>query len=88
MAQDGEAQRAARRKPAGALVTLLEAEVDGWVENLKAASWWAEIRDLSPREQERKIRATAALQSLTVFETILDDARVDRTRGSLSRGDA
>ncbi len=58
-----------------ALVTLLEAEVNGSVEVLKARSWWAEIRDLSPEGQIRKIRSTAALQSLPVFETILDDAR-------------
>jgi tetratricopeptide (TPR) repeat protein len=59
----------------GALVMLLEAEVGGWVEDLKAGSWWAEIRDLGPREQEQKIRSTAALQHLAVFEAILDDAR-------------
>jgi tetratricopeptide (TPR) repeat protein len=59
----------------GALATLLEVEVDGWVENLKARGWWAEIRDLDPREQERKLRATAALQSLAVFDTILEDAK-------------
>lgn len=58
----------------GALVTLLEAEVSGWVESLRAASWWAEIRDLSPREQIRKVRSTASLQSLAVFEAILEDA--------------
>jgi tetratricopeptide (TPR) repeat protein len=58
----------------GALVTLLEAEVSGWVESLKAASWWAEIRDLSPQEQVRKVRSTVSLQSLAVFETILEDA--------------
>ncbi|MFL6199772.1 MAG: helix-turn-helix domain-containing protein [Thermoanaerobaculia bacterium] len=58
----------------GALVTLLEAEVSGWVESLRAASWWAEIRDLSPQEQIRKIRSTVSLQSLAVFETILEDA--------------
>ena len=58
-----------------ALVTFLEAEVSGSVEMLKAWSWWAEIRDLGPEGQIRKIRSTAALQSLPVFETILDDAR-------------
>src|SRR6185295_5371060 len=57
-----------------ALVTLLAAEVAGWIENLKAGSWWAGIRDLSPAEQSRKIRSTAALQSLAVFETILAEA--------------
>jgi tetratricopeptide (TPR) repeat protein len=58
----------------GALVTLLEAEVSGWVESLKAASWWAEIRDLSPQQQVRRVRSTAFLQSLAVFEAILEDA--------------
>jgi tetratricopeptide (TPR) repeat protein len=77
MAQAGGEGRPLVRSTAtrGALVTLLEAEVDGWVENLKAGGWWAEIRELSPREQEQKIRSTAALQSLAVFEAILDDAR-------------
>lgn len=58
----------------GALVTLLKAEVSGWVESLRAASWWAEIRDLSPQEQIRKVRSTVSLQSLAVFEAILEDA--------------
>lgn len=59
----------------GALVTLLETEVSGWVEGLRSEGWWAEIRDSSQREQIRKVRTTAALQSLAVFETILEDAR-------------
>ena len=57
-----------------ALVTLLEAEVSGSLDLLKARSWWAEVRDLGPEAQIRKIRSTAALQSLPVFETILADA--------------
>jgi tetratricopeptide (TPR) repeat protein len=57
------------------LAMLLEAEVSGSVEILKARSWWAEIRDLGPKEQIHKIRSTAALQSLPVFEAILEDAR-------------
>jgi tetratricopeptide (TPR) repeat protein len=58
------------------LVRLLEMEVSGSLEVMKAPSWWAEIRNLSPEGQMRKIRSTAALQSLPVFETILADARV------------
>lgn len=57
-----------------ALVTLLEAEAEGWVEDTRAGTWWVEIRDLGPQEQIRKIRSTAALQSLEVFDAILDDA--------------
>lgn len=59
-----------------ALALLIEADVGSVVETLKAGSWWAEIRDLSPAEQIRRIRATTSLQSLSVFETILADARV------------
>lgn len=58
-----------------ALVTLLETEVSGWLEDLKAGTWWTELRDLSLEEQVRKIRSTAALQSLAVFEAILAEAR-------------
>src|SRR5262245_36725844 len=57
-----------------ALVTLLEAEVAGSLDVLKARSWWAEVRDLSPAEQVKRIRSTTALQSLPVFEAILADA--------------
>lgn len=58
-----------------ALVTILEEELSGSVEALKARSWWAEIKDLSPAGQIRKIRSTTAMQSLPVFETILAEAR-------------
>lgn len=59
-----------------ALVMLLEGEVSGWLENLKARSWWTEIKDLSAAEQIKRIRSTASLQSLAFFEAILDEARV------------
>jgi hypothetical protein len=58
-----------------ALTRLLETQVSSALDSLKAASWWAEIRDLSPARQIKKIRSTAALQSMTFFETILADAR-------------
>jgi tetratricopeptide (TPR) repeat protein len=56
-------------------VTLLEAESSGSIEILKAWIWCAGIKDLSPQGQIKKIRSTAALQSLPVFETILAEAR-------------
>ena len=59
-----------------ALVAVLEEELNGSVEALKARSWWAEIRDLSPEGQIRKIRSTQALQSLPVFDAILAEAAV------------
>jgi tetratricopeptide (TPR) repeat protein len=59
-----------------ALVAVLEEELSGSVEALKARSWWAEIKDLSPEGQIRKIRSTRALQSLPVFEAILAEATV------------
>src|SRR5215210_135514 len=58
-----------------ALVKILEADASGSVEVLKARSWWAEIKDLGPEGQIKKIRSIASLQSLPVFETILAEAR-------------
>ncbi len=58
-----------------ALVAILEAEANGWVENLLAESWWTDIKDLGPEAQIKKIRSTAALQRLEVFDMILAEAR-------------
>lgn len=57
-----------------ALALFLEGKVDGAIERLKAGSWWAEIRNLGPARQIKKIRSTASLQSVTFFETVLADA--------------
>lgn len=64
-----------RTRARNTLALFVEAEVRESVDTLKARGWWAEMRDLSPAEQVRKIRSTAALQSLPVFEVILEDAR-------------
>jgi len=58
-----------------ALVAILEAEASGWDEVMMAESWWERIKDLSSEGQIKKIRSTASLQSLPVFEAILADAR-------------
>jgi tetratricopeptide (TPR) repeat protein len=57
------------------LVAILAEEASGWVETLETGSWWNDLKELSPGEQARKIRSTAALQSLPVFEAIVADAR-------------
>jgi tetratricopeptide (TPR) repeat protein len=56
-------------------VAVLEADASGWVESLRAESWWAEIKDLGPEGQIKKIRSTVSLQTLEVFDAILADAR-------------
>jgi tetratricopeptide (TPR) repeat protein len=57
------------------LVAILKAEANGWVEDMETGSWWNDIKDLGPEGQITKIRSTAALQSLPVFEAILADAK-------------
>jgi tetratricopeptide (TPR) repeat protein len=57
------------------LVAILQAEANGWIEDMETGSWWNDIKDLGPEGQITRIRSTAALQSLPVFEAILADAR-------------
>lgn len=52
-------------------MVIFEVEASGLIESMKAESWWAEIRNLGPEGQIKKIRSTVSLQSLEVFETIL-----------------
>lgn len=58
------------------LALFVEAEVRESMDTLKARGWWSELRELSPAEQIRKIRSTISLQSLPVFEVVLEDARI------------
>lgn len=73
-----------------ALVTLIDEQASGDVGTLRARGLWAEIREMSPAEQVRKIRSTLALQSISMFETILGDARAtglsDPFRGESTAG--
>lgn len=61
-------------EPRAALVTFVQEEARSAVEALEARAWWADLRELSPAEQIRKVRSVAALRSLPVFETILSEA--------------
>jgi tetratricopeptide (TPR) repeat protein len=56
------------------LVRFVEQEKLSLVEDLEARAWWAELRELSPAEQVRKIRSVAALWSLQVFDAIVAEA--------------
>lgn len=77
------AQRKAGGRPplSAALVAFVEEETRSAVEALEAETWWAEIRELSPAEQVRRVRSVAALRTLPVFETILSEA------GTIGRSD-
>jgi tetratricopeptide (TPR) repeat protein len=58
-----------------ALVTIMELEESRSIGELRAKSWWTEIRDLSPREQARKLDDVAALQKRDVFSLIVQEAK-------------
>lgn len=79
-AADCLAQRSGNRPPLhskearAALVAFVEEERRSAVGALEAKAWWADLRELSPAEQIRKVRSVAALRSLPVFETILSEA--------------
>jgi tetratricopeptide (TPR) repeat protein len=42
---------------------------------LRAKALWADLQELTPSEQLRKIRSVASLQSFTLFEVIITDIR-------------
>lgn len=57
-----------------ALVRFVEQERRSVVEDLEARAWWADLRELSPAEQIRKVRSVAALRTLAVFDAIVGEA--------------
>ncbi len=57
-----------------AFLRFLEQERRSAVEDLEARAWWADLRELSPAEQVRKVRSVAALWTLPVFEAIVGEA--------------
>jgi tetratricopeptide (TPR) repeat protein len=61
--------------PRALLVSSLRRAVREETEALRALAWWADLRDLSPVAQVKRIRSVAALQTLPVFEAILSEAR-------------
>lgn len=80
-AQEHLAQRSSGDRPPlraadarASLVRFVEQERRTLVEELEARAWWADLRDLSPAEQIRKVRSVAALWNLSLFEVILAEA--------------
>jgi len=58
-----------------ALIVLMEIEERQSVGALRAKGWWAELRDLSPRDQAEKVSSVAAVQKKEVFEEIVQEAK-------------
>jgi tetratricopeptide (TPR) repeat protein len=58
-----------------ALIVLMEIEERKSVGALRAKGWWAELRDLSPRDQVEKVNSVAAVQKKEVFEEIIQEAK-------------
>jgi tetratricopeptide (TPR) repeat protein len=63
------------------LMEIQELESIGW---LRAKGWWAELKDLNPREQAEKVNSVAAIHQREVVETILREARLSCPRDPYS----
>jgi tetratricopeptide (TPR) repeat protein len=58
------------------LIVLMEIQEQRSVGRLKARGWWAELKDLSPREQAEKVRSVASIHQREFVETILREAKL------------
>ncbi len=59
-----------------ALVVLLEIREQQSIGWLRARGWWAELKELSPKEQADKVNSVAAVHQREVVETIIQEARL------------
>jgi tetratricopeptide (TPR) repeat protein len=59
-----------------ALIALMEIQEQRSIGWLRAKGWWAELKDLSPKEQADKMSSVAAIHQREVFETIIREARL------------
>src|SRR6185369_13117583 len=57
-----------------ALIALMEVREQKRMGLYRAKAWWDELKELSPREQAGRVKATAAIQKREVFETIIREA--------------
>ena len=64
------------RDARAALIVLMEIEEQESIGWLRAKGWWAELRELSPKEQSDKVHSVAAVHQLEVVETILREAKL------------
>ena len=57
-----------------ALIALIDMREQQRMGLFRAKAWWDELKELSPKEQAGRVRATAAIQKKEVFETIIREA--------------
>ena len=54
------------RDARGALIALMEIQEQRSIGWLRAKGWWAELKDLNPREQAEKVNSVAAVHQREV----------------------
>ena len=59
-----------------ALIVIMEIQEQRSIGWLRAKGWWAELRELNPKEQARKIISVAAIHQREVVETIIREAKL------------
>ena len=59
-----------------ALIVLMEIREQRSIGWLRAKGWWAELKELSPKEQADKVNSVAAVHQREVIETIIQEAKL------------
>lgn len=59
-----------------ALIVLMEIQEQQSIGLLRAKGWWAELKELRPKEQSTKMNSVAAVHRREIFETILREAKL------------
>ncbi|HEY0554979.1 MAG TPA: hypothetical protein VGG20_11980, partial [Thermoanaerobaculia bacterium] len=67
-----------------ALIALMEIQEQRSIGWLRAKAWWAELKDLNPREQAEKVKSVAAIHQQEFIETILREAKLVGARDPYS----
>jgi tetratricopeptide (TPR) repeat protein len=57
-----------------ALIALMDVREQKRMGVYRAKAWWDELKELSPKEQAGRVKATAAIQKKEVFETIIHES--------------
>jgi tetratricopeptide (TPR) repeat protein len=59
-----------------ALIVLMENQEQRSIGLLRAKGWWAELKELNPKEQADKVNSVAAVHQREVVETIIREAKL------------
>jgi tetratricopeptide (TPR) repeat protein len=59
-----------------ALIAIMEVQEQRSIGWLRAKGWWAELRELNPKEQAHKVSSVAAIHRQEVIETIIREAKL------------